>query len=141
MRKGVVAVAVLLAFVMAAFIGTGAMAQKTKTKSGEVADVMMIKDPLFKKYKKAPVKFTHKLHVEKYKIKCADCHHVYKDGKNVFKDGDKVQKCAECHKSPKKNQGKVLSLYNSFHKNCRECHKKAKKGPTKCNQCHPKKKK
>ena len=74
-----------------------------------------------------------------HKLACTECHHIYKDGKNVFKDGDKVQKCAECHTSPKKNDGKMLSLYNAFHKNCRDCHKEAKKGPQKCNECHPKK--
>ncbi|MCB2228658.1 MAG: cytochrome c family protein [Desulfarculaceae bacterium] len=136
MKKCCIAVFVVLAFAITALVGT-AIAQDTK--SGKVPDTFDIKDPGFKKFKKAPVKFTHQEHSVKFKLACTQCHHVYKDGKNVFKDGDKVEKCSKCHTSPKKNQGKMLSLYNAYHKNCRDCHKEAKKGPTKCNQCHPKK--
>jgi hypothetical protein len=138
MKKGIIVFAILIAFGAAVMVGTGAIAQASGQK---VAAEFSIDDPLFKKKKKAPVKFTHETHVKKYKIKCADCHHVFKDGKNVFKEGDKVDKCAACHKSPTKNEGKMLSLKNAFHKNCQGCHKKEKKGPTKCNECHPKKKK
>ena len=137
MKKCSIAVIVVLAFAMAALVGTAAIAQDTK--SGKVEDTFKIKDPLFKKLKKAPVSFPHKKHSVDYKLACTECHHIYKDGKNVFKPGDKVQMCSKCHTSPKKNKGKMLSLYNAYHKNCRTCHKKAKKGPTKCNQCHPKK--
>ena len=46
---------------------------------------------------------THKKHAEEYKnekgeaINCVDCHHVYKDGVNVWKKGDHVDKCVKCH--------------------------------------------
>ena len=136
MKKCSIAVLVALAFAVAALMGTAAIAQDTK--SGTVPDSFKIQDPLFKKPKKSAVEFTHKKHSVDHKLACTECHHTYKDGKNVFKDGDKVQKCATCHTSPKKNQGKMLSLYNAFHKNCRDCHKAAKKGPQKCNECHPK---
>lgn len=139
MKKCIIAAAMVIAFAAAAMMGSGAIAQTTK--SGDVADTLKIQDPLFKKPKKAAVEFTHKKHAEDYKIKCADCHHVFKDGKNVWKEGDKVDKCSACHTSPTKNQGKTLSLKNAYHKNCQGCHKKEKKGPTKCNECHPKKKK
>jgi cytochrome c553 len=148
MRKSSIAILVVLAFAAAALMGTMAVAQDTK--SGKVEDTFKIKDPIFKKYKKVPVNFTHKQHSVDLKIKCTDCHHVYKDGKNVWKDGDKAAKCSSCHNTPKKNQKvggvKVYSAYNAYHKNCRTCHKafkkqdKKSKAPTKCNQCHPKKK-
>ena len=44
-----------------------------------------------------PVEFNHKKHAEDYNIACADCHHVYEDGKNIWKEGDPVQTCDSCH--------------------------------------------
>ena len=87
---------------------------------------------------------THKKHVADYKVKCAECHHVYKEKKNVWKEGDPVQKCGECH-DPKAKKGEGIKLQSAFHKNCKTCHKdleKAKKktGPVKkCKECHEKK--
>jgi hypothetical protein len=136
MKKGLIALAIMLAFAAAAFMTTGAVAQDTK--SGKVDDVITLSDPTFKRDTKSPVEFNHKEHAVDYKIDCASCHHVYKDGKNVWKEGDKVAKCAECHTSARKTVDGVPSLYKAFHDNCRDCHKKEKKGPTKCNECHPK---
>ena len=97
------------------------------------------------KKKKGPVKLSHKKHSEDYGAKCTDCHHDYKDGKNIWKEGDPVKKCNECH-DPKKKQGKKqYKLQNAFHKNCKDCHKEAvkagkKEAPyKKCNDCHEKK--
>jgi hypothetical protein len=92
---------------------------------------------------KPGVEFTHKKHHDAYKIACAECHHVYKDGKNVWKDGDKVQKCEECHKAA--DEGKVMKVQLALHKNCKDCHVKLKNegkktGPTVCAQCHKEKK-
>lgn len=88
---------------------------------------------------KPPVEYTHLKHEKDHKIACIECHHLYKDGKNTWKEGMKVQKCNECHKAA--DQGKTLSLMNAFHKNCRDCHNKMKTegkktGPTLCAQCH-----
>ena len=138
MKKSLFTVVVVIAAIGAFLVAT-ALAGVDKTKSGDAQDTMMIKDKVFPKHTKPAVKFTHKEHHEKFKVKCADCHHVYKDGKNVWKEGDKVDKCSSCHKTPKKNDGKMLSMYNAYHKNCKDCHREMKKGPTKCNDCHPKK--
>jgi len=111
----------------------------------DVADEINIKSDAFKAYKKGPVKLTHKKHNVDYKIACKDCHHVYKEGKNVYKEGDPVQKCSECHDALK-SEGKVKKLMLAYHKNCQGCHKELEKagkktGPTKkCNDCHEKKK-
>ena len=51
----------------------------------------------FPTHTKSLVVLTHKKHNVDYKIGCADCHHVYKDGKNVWKEGNAVQKCDACH--------------------------------------------
>lgn len=109
-----------------------------------------IKAALFAKPTKAPVEFTHKKHNEDYKIACADCHHVYKDGKNVWKEGDAVQKCEACHNEPTIEGEKKLppdqqklNLKLAYHNNCVGCHQKLKKekpdtkAPVTCTGCHP----
>ena len=98
----------------------------------------------YAKDKKGPVKFTHEKHHADYKIACTECHHVFKDGKNVWKDGDPVQKCSACHLE-KAEKGEPMKLQNAYHKNCKNCHKDLEKegkpaGPfKKCNDCHEKK--
>jgi hypothetical protein len=113
-----------------------------------IPDKLEIENKGYKKDKKNRVLFSHKKHEtatkdKGYGVACTDCHHVYKDGKNVWKEGDHVDKCNKCH-DPKKNTEengvKVIKLQNAFHKNCKTCHKKEKKGPfKKCNECHVKK--
>lgn len=78
---------------------------------------------------KAPVDFDHKVHGERVKA-CKECHHQ--------DDAGKERKCstATCHGA--KAEGKKADLKEAFHKQCKDCHKKEKKGPTKCNDCHPK---
>jgi predicted CXXCH cytochrome family protein len=107
----------------------------------DAPDEINILDPAIESPKKGAVKFTHKKHAVDYKIACTDCHHVYKDGKNVFQQGDPVQKCSACH-DPVKSEGNVKKLMLAFHKNCQGCHKDLEtagkpSGPTKkCNDCH-----
>jgi len=94
----------------------------------------------YKNITKGPVLFHHQKHSSDYKVACTECHHVYKDGKNVWKQGDEVKKCSVCH-DPEKAQDKVLSLQNAYHTDCKECHKKSGKDTapsTKCNGCHAK---
>ena len=133
---------VILAGLM--FLTVGALTASEK-KPGDAPDEIMIDNKGYKTDKKGPVKLTHKKHVEDYGAKCTECHHVYKDGKNVLKEGDPIQKCVECH-SPLKKEGKVLKLNLAYHKNCKNCHKAVnKKDPSKkppfkkCNDCHEKK--
>ena len=143
----VLAVAVLMCSV--ALLGWSGAAEQ------QVPDKMTIKSTLWKEHTKSGVEFFHKKHSAEYGAKCVDCHHVYKDGKNTWKEGDKVQKCQECHNEPTVTGEKKLSeaqqklnLKLAFHNNCQGCHKdlkkkdKAKYGkiPTTCIQCHPKEK-
>jgi hypothetical protein len=109
----------------------------------DVPDEISILDPSIENPKKGAVPFTHKKHAVEYKIACNECHHVYKEGKNVFKQGDPVQKCSGCH-DPVKSEGNIKKLMLAFHKNCQGCHKDLEAagkttGPTKkCNDCHKK---
>ncbi len=113
-----------------------------------------------------PVPFTHKKHIEDYKISCGECHHDA-DGKALdIAMGADVQRCIECHDKPgkakvkkgeKKLKGKAKREFHAeaLHANCISCHKtfnkafkkkakakdpKAKvKGPApaSCKKCHP----
>jgi hypothetical protein len=110
----------------------------------DAPDEISILDSSIEKPKKGAVHFAHKKHAVDYKIACTECHHVYKEGKNVFKQGDPVQKCSACH-DPVESKGEVKKLMLAFHKNCQGCHKELEAagkptGPTKkCNDCHEKK--
>jgi hypothetical protein len=121
----------------------------------KVPDTIEIKSALWPNPTKTPTTFSHKKHQEEYKIACTECHHVYKDGKNVWKKGDPVQKCDVCHTEPT-IQGemklppdkKKLNLKIAFHTNCVQCHQDLRKKdpakyakiPVTCAQCHPVKK-
>ena len=146
-RTGIGLISVVAA---ALFLWVGAYAAET-----EPPDEVTIHSKLWTADKYEPVKLSHKKHMDEYKIECVECHHVYKDGKNVWKKGDEVQMCDKCHTCVKTGKAlkdatpeeKKLSLYNAFHDNCKGCHKKydkeknTKDAPTKCTDCHAKKKK
>jgi hypothetical protein len=118
----------------------------------QAPDSITMESKVFAKHKKALVTFTHKKHNVDYKIACAECHHAYKEGKNVWKEGDAVQKCCECHTEAKAPKGDKSSkkeqiekyYYSAIHANCVGCHKDTMKAdpkkaaPTKCAECHPK---
>ncbi len=115
---------------------------------GKAPDEITLTPDICKTPKKGPVLLTHKKHAEDYKINCNECHHVYKDGKNIWKKGDAVQKCSECHdltvsRKELKEMGpdaKMKHFATAFHNNCKKCHKKNKKeggkAPTSCKDCH-----
>lgn len=112
--------------------------------AADVPVEVVLENKGYVKDKKGPVKFSHKKHSADYKIACTECHHVIKDGKNVWKEGDPVKKCSTCH-NPEKKEGDVMKLQNAYHRNCKNCHKALLKAgkPTgpfkKCNDCHAKK--
>lgn len=142
---------------LAVFVSTAVLlSMSTAAEEQEVPKVIEIQDKLWSEHTKGPVKFSHEKHSEEYKVKCKECHHVYEDGKNVWKKGDKVQKCSECHNEPTiKGEKKLpkakqkLNLKLAFHNNCQGCHKKLKRKdrakykdiPTTCIKCHEKKEK
>ena len=137
MRKGILFLSVVSVSI-ALFTGVGMLI------ATDNLDEISIKSDAFPEHKKGAVKLTHKKHNVDYKVACTECHHVYKEGKNVFKKGDPVQKCSGCHDALK-SEGKVKKLMLAYHRNCQGCHKDLEKagkktGPTKkCNDCHEKK--
>ena len=136
-KKGLLTL-IILAFAGVFFISIGVLI------ASDVPDDVSIENDGYKKDKKGPVALSHLKHNQEYKVVCVACHHVYEDGKNIWKEGDPTQKCSECH-DPLKKQEEVLKLQLAYHKNCKSCHKKAivdgkKDAPyKKCTGCHAKK--
>ena len=93
--------------------------------------------------RKGPVWFTHAEHADGYVESCDGCHHDYQGGKNVWQEGQVVQKCAACH-DPATSRGRNKKLNIAYHKNCKGCHRElARDGGTEapyrqCTDCHAK---
>jgi hypothetical protein len=149
MRKNVIAGCVALIAVMlfaAAFVVIAA----------DVPETITLQPSLWPEPTKGPVIFHHQKHSTDYKIACTECHHKYENGTNVWKEGDPVQKCEECHTDPTikgkgfkvtprdKSQFEQQYLVQAYHLNCLGCHRDYKKEhkdskvPTTCTKCHEK---
>jgi len=105
-----------------------------------IIDEIIIENQGYESDKKGPVRFSHEKHYREYIIDCVQCHHVYQDGENIWKEEDSVEKCVVCHDQNEK-QDNVFKLQNAFHENCRVCHikvsKEGKEAPyNKCSECH-----
>jgi len=109
----------------------------------EMPEEIIINNEVYKTDRKGPVTFSHSEHAEGYVESCDGCHHEYKDGKNIWQEGQPVKKCFTCH-DPSKSEGSNKKLNIAFHKNCKGCHRElAKEGPTQapyrqCTDCHEK---
>lgn len=121
-----------------------------------VSDVIVLQSKGYSEHTRKLVEFTHKKHVDDYKIACGDCHHDNK-GKplNNIKLDSKVEKCSDCHSIPgERPRGKEAPQLSrterleyhaeAMHFNCRDCHRdhnkaqSTKAAPTACNDCHTK---
>jgi hypothetical protein len=84
------------------------------------------------------VYFSHETHMEENE--CLDCHHDYKDGKNILDeddlDEDGAAGCAQCHA-----KDAPIELKNAYHRQCMGCHRRINKQevailPITCEDCH-----
>ena len=160
MKKKGYALSVTAIICMAFLVGSAVFALQEgslEVYKGKMKDVMVMKSTkVIEKHTKPIISFPHKKHNVDYKLKCEECHHVYKEGKNTWKVGDPVKKCGECHnkpgKPPKELKDKpkeaILYLQEALHQNCIGCHKEVKKKdktkktvPVTCTKCHVKPKK
>jgi hypothetical protein len=125
--------------------------------AADAPEKITMNSTVYKKHTKGLVEFSHKKHAERKDVACTECHHVYKDGKNVWKQGDAVQKCEACHSEAKQAKDDKTKMskkekiqkyhYDAIHTNCKNCHKKMidktsdmGKSLNKCTGCHPSKK-
>ncbi|MGE0087740.1 MAG: cytochrome c3 family protein [Desulfococcaceae bacterium] len=123
---------------------------------GAAGDVIALECPAYP-HTKGIVQFTHKKHIDEYKVGCGECHHD-ETGQPLkdLKMGDPVTGCIECHskpgKAPKPAAGEKMTPeqkreyhVEALHDNCIECHKEfnkknnSKAAAVTCAQCHPKK--
>ena len=114
----------------------------TVAEEPSLPETIVINNEGYEKDRKGPVDFSHLSHIEDYEASCDACHHDYQEGENVWKEGDPVKKCTDCH-SPLESKENLKKLSIAFHKNCKSCHKKAVKegisedAPFKsCYHCH-----
>lgn len=84
------------------------------------------------------VYFSHENHMGLHE--CLDCHHDYKDGKNILNeddlDEDGSAECARCH-----SEGTAIELKTAYHRQCMGCHRRINKQeaaalPITCEDCH-----
>jgi hypothetical protein len=128
---------VLICGVALAFLCTSALVAMADNGPAEITLTSTI--DAAKKAK--PSVFPHAKHQET--LKCSDCHHSAKDGKQVpYVEGQKIEKCESCHNKAAGMSNKKLSTFkDAAHMNCKGCHKETgNKKLTKCGTCHPKKK-
>ena len=132
MKKGALTKILLLSIGLT-FLASGVLT------AADVTEKIVIDNKGYSKDIKGPVNFSHLKHSKDYGVACTDCHHEYKDGNNIWKEGDAVKTCVTCH-DPEKTQDNVPRLMMAFHNNCRDCHKNSGKdtAPSKCNDCHAK---
>lgn len=84
------------------------------------------------------VYFSHENHMGVYE--CLDCHHDYKDGKNILSEDDLDEDgsagCAQCHA-----KDTPIELKTAYHRQCMGCHRRINKQeaailPITCMDCH-----
>jgi hypothetical protein len=98
-------------------------------------DMTVVDNAVFDNPQRTPSVFAHDTHNEAAGIDdCAECHHVYEDGKRLEDESSEGQSCSECHDL--KSTGGQPSLIKAFHANCKGCHQEQSKGPIMCGECH-----
>lgn len=100
-------------------------------------DIQWLEHDIFMNRERPAAAFPHTLHADDLELDCLDCHHIYKDGENVW-DESEISDCTACHSL--EADGKIMSAMKAFHANCKGCHLEQNKGPVTCGECHPKKK-
>jgi hypothetical protein len=122
------------------------LATSSSSSTGEAQEMpgeIVIDNKVYQTDRKGSVWFPHSKHADTYVEACSECHHEYSNGRNVWQEGQPVQKCRTCH-DPSKSEGRVKKLSIAFHNSCKACHKKhAAAGGTnapykQCTDCHGK---
>jgi len=104
----------------------------------EAPAVSLLSLPVAGSKRKPPVKFSHRVH-EARQVACAQCHHDYQGKRNVWREGQPVEKCVACH-GPRP-EVRRLDAKNAYHRQCKGCHLRLRQqgrpaGPIECRGCH-----
>lgn len=104
----------------------------------EPPETSVLSIPIRGARQKPPVWFSHRRHQER-QVACVQCHHEYQGRRNVWRQGQPVKLCGECHGSHP--QMSRPDLKNAFHRQCKGCHLKLRQqgrraGPVECRDCH-----
>jgi hypothetical protein len=98
----------------------------------------ILRIPVREYRRKPPVTFSHRLHQARG-LACTQCHHEYQGRRNVWREGQPVQKCRACHGL--RPQARRPDLKNAYHRQCKGCHLRRQQqgrraGPIECRDCH-----
>ncbi len=104
----------------------------------EPKPLTIIQNAVFRPHRQPPVYFRHGRH-EAAKVACTACHHDYQGGRNLWRQGQPVRPCSDCHKMVAE-AGKP-DLKTAYHRQCKDCHRRRHQerqagGPIKCRDCH-----
>lgn len=127
-----------LAYVAGLFLGILGLLGAHAGVLTEPPATSLLKMPLPGASRKPPVGFSHRLH-ETRRVACTQCHHEYEGRRNVWRQGQPVQRCQACHSL--KPEVRRPDLKNAFHRQCKGCHLRLKQqgrpaGPVECRNCH-----
>ncbi|NLD38503.1 MAG: cytochrome c3 family protein [Desulfatiglans sp.] len=111
------------------------------TQIKESHEIIIIDNNGYRTDRKGPSRFEHVKHARDYKISCWECHHDYKDGKNIWSPWGEIKKCSDCHDPLEKIENRP-GLQAAYHKNCKVCHNEKRifkddnLAYRKCTTCH-----
>jgi hypothetical protein len=98
----------------------------------------LLRIPVKGSRRKPPVKFSHRIHKAR-RVACTQCHHHYQGRRNVWHEGQPVEKCQACHGL--RPEARRPDLKNAHHRQCKGCHLRLRQqgqraGPIECQDCH-----
>jgi hypothetical protein len=104
----------------------------------EAPAVSLLKIPVAGARRKPPVQFSHRVHQAR-RVACAQCHHNYQGKRNLWHEGQPVEKCHACHGL--RPEARRLDVKNAYHRQCKGCHLRLRQqgrqaGPIECQGCH-----
>jgi hypothetical protein len=127
-----------LAYIAGLLLGKLALVGARAGLRTEPPAVSLLKMRVPRGNRKPPVQFSHKVH-ETRRVACTQCHYDYRNGRNVWHQGQPVQPCRACHALRRK--ARTPDLKDAFHRQCKGCHLQLKQrgrlaGPITCRGCH-----
>jgi hypothetical protein len=125
------------AYVVGLILGLTGVFVASAASRTEAPAVILLKMSSLASRPKPPVKFNHQGHAARGA--CTSCHHDYQGKRNIWHEGQPVQKCQACHGLKPGACG--LDLKNAFHRQCKGCHLRLQQlrrpaGPIECRGCH-----